>query len=262
MHGFTTVRDADGMSGKGVKKLVDGGVVPGPRVYPSSALQSQTSGHADVQLLGMGNLGLIGMNGSNMERLDIAHVVDGRDAVVAATRRNLKLGATQIKIMSGGGVATEYDPWHFSGYTLDEIKAAVKAAGIDSAALEPGVISIEHGFAIDAVLPNHAPADQQRAHEIWFFVHHFGNHAFQKAATSAAGTLLQKTGGLNPYPLGPVGVIEQGAYADILLVDGDPLEDASVLGAIDLWYDTPPRDGVQGIDLIMKDGIVYKNTLN
>jgi imidazolonepropionase-like amidohydrolase len=288
----------------------------------------------------MRNPQLSGVMDSNMERLDIAHAVDGRDAVLAAVRRNLKQGASQIKIMGGGGVATEYDPWHSSGYTLDEIKAAVEAAADYGTyvmshlnqpesiqrALEAGVLSIEHAFviddetmqmlvgkgaflsaqmtgtseelfklpsltpenlrklniaredmksffdlvkqykpkqvfAIDAVLTNHAQADQQRAHEIWLFVHHFGNHAFLKAATSTAGELLQKTGDLNPYPLGPVGVIEEGAYADILLVEGNPLEDASVLGANELWYDAPPREGVEGIDLIMKDGVIYKNTL-
>jgi len=320
---------------------VDSGVLPGPRIYPSGALLSQTSGHADVRMLGMRNPGLSGVMDSNMERLDIAHAVDGRGAVLAAVRRNLKQGATQIKIMGGGGVATEYDPWHSSGYTLDEIKAAVEAAADYGTyvmshlnqpesiqrALEAGVISIEHGFAIDdetmqmlvekgaylstqmtgtseelfklpsltaenlrkldiaredmkdffelvnqyqpkqvfaidAVLTNHVQADQQRAHEIWLFNHHFGNFAFLKAATSTAGELLQKTGDLNPYPLGPVGVIEEGAYADILLVEGNPLEDASVLGANELWYDAPPREGVEGIDLIMKDGVIFKNTLN
>ena len=340
MDGFTTVRDAGGMSGKGVKKLVDTGALPGPRIYPSGAFLSQTSGHADVRNLSMRNPQLSGVMDSNMERLDIAHAVDGRDAVLAAVRRNLKQGASQIKIMGGGGVATEYDPWHSSGYTLDEIKAAVEAAADYGTyvmshlnqpesiqrALEAGVLSIEHAFviddetmqmlvgkgaflsaqmtgtseelfklpsltpenlrklniaredmksffdlvkqykpkqvfAIDAVLTNHAQADQQRAHEIWLFVHHFGNHAFLKAATSTAGELLQKTGDLNPYPLGPVGVIEEGAYADILLVEGNPLEDASVLGANELWYDAPPREGVEGIDLIMKDGVIYKNTL-
>ncbi|MEP1354221.1 MAG: amidohydrolase family protein [Tateyamaria sp.] len=340
MDGFTTVRDAGGMSGKGVKKLVDNGSLPGPRIYPSGAILSQTSGHGDLRMLGMRNPGLSGVMDSNMERLDISHAIDGRAAVLAATRRNLKQGATQIKIMGGGGVATEYDPWHSSGYTLDEIKAAVEAASDYGTyvmshlnqsesiqrALEAGVISIEHGFAIDgetmqmlvdkgaflstqltgtseelfklpsltaenlrkldiaredmknyfdivnqykpkqvfaidAVLTNHIQADQQRAHEIWLFVHHFGNHAFLKAATSTAGELLQMTGDLNPYPLGPVGVIAEGAYADILLVDGNPLEDASVLGANELWYDAPPREGVDGIDLIMKDGVIFKNTL-
>jgi len=55
----------------------------------------------------------------------------------------------------------------------------------------------------------------------------------------------------NPYPAGPLGVIEEGAYADILLVKGNPLENVLIL-----------RDYKENIDLIMKDGKVYKNSLN
>ena len=81
------------------------------------------------------------------------------------------------------------------------------------------------------------------------------------AATSTGGELAQLTGKRNPYP-GKLGVIEQGAYADILLVDGNPLEDLSVLGANSKWFDAAPRDrGIETIRLIMKDGVIYKNTL-
>ena len=66
---------------------------------------------------------------------------------------------------------------------------------------------------------------------------------------------------LNPYAEGKLGVIEKGAYADLLIVDGNPLEDITVIGAVDRWHDAPKRDGVETIRLIMKDGVVYKNTL-
>ncbi|MCZ6771160.1 MAG: amidohydrolase family protein, partial [Proteobacteria bacterium] len=341
LDGFTTVRDVGGMNGKGVKRLVDNGDIPGPRIYPSGAIISQTSGHADTRNLNMRNPMLNSVMDSNIERLDIARTVDGRPAVLAAVRRNLKLGASQIKIMGGGGVATEYDPWHSTGYTMDETRAAVEAArdygtyvashlnhpASIKRALEAGVISIEHAFAIDestmkmlvdkgaylstqmtgtseelfklpsltaeslrklsiaredmkhyfelvktyqpkqvfaidAVLTLPPQADQQRAHEIWLFAHHFGNHAMLKAATSTAGELLAESGDLNPYPLGAIGVIEAGAYADMLLVDGNPLEDITVIGGNEMWYDAPPRDGVETIRIIMKDGKVYKNTLS
>jgi len=71
-----------------------------------------------------------------------------------------------------------------------------------------------------------------------------------KQATSHNAKLLELTGLRNPYPDGPLGVIEEGAYADILLVDGDPLSDASIL-----------EDYENTIKLIMKDGHIYKNTL-
>ncbi|MEE9175764.1 MAG: amidohydrolase family protein, partial [Thermodesulfobacteriota bacterium] len=49
--------------------------------------------------------------------------------------------------------------------------------------------------------------------------------------------------------------------ADILLVDGNPLEDLTVIGASEKWFDAPPREGVETIRLIMKDGVIYKNTI-
>ena len=58
------------------------------------------------------------------------------------------------------------------------------------------------------------------------------------------------SGPRNPYQEGPLGIIAAGAYADILLVDGNPLEDLQ-----------PLVDHETGIDLIMKDGKIYKNTL-
>jgi len=57
-------------------------------------------------------------------------------------------------------------------------------------------------------------------------------------------------------------VIEEGAYADLLIVDGNPLEDFSVIGAVDAWFDAEPRaQDVPRIRVIMKDGKFYKNTL-
>jgi imidazolonepropionase-like amidohydrolase len=66
---------------------------------------------------------------------------------------------------------------------------------------------------------------------------------------------------LNPYYEGKLGVIEKGAYADILLVDGNPLEDITVIGGSEKWFDAPDRDGIETMRLIMKDGVIYKNTL-
>jgi imidazolonepropionase-like amidohydrolase len=62
--------------------------------------------------------------------------------------------------------------------------------------------------------------------------------------------MVAMSGPKNPYPEGPLGVIEEGAYADILLVKGNPLENILVL-----------RDYKDNIHLIMKDGKVYKNEL-
>ncbi|MHA3980955.1 metal-dependent hydrolase family protein [Halovulum sp. GXIMD14794] len=72
-----------------------------------------------------------------------------------------------------------------------------------------------------------------------------------KMATSNVAALLELSGELHPYRDGPLGVIKPGAYADLLLVAGDPTTDASILASYE-----------ESIDLIMKDGVIYKNTLD
>jgi imidazolonepropionase-like amidohydrolase len=69
-------------------------------------------------------------------------------------------------------------------------------------------------------------------------------------ATKNGGKAVLLSGPKNPYPDGALGVIEEGAYADILLVDGNPLENILVL-----------QSYKENIDLIMKDGKVYKNEM-
>ena len=68
-------------------------------------------------------------------------------------------------------------------------------------------------------------------------------------ATSRAGELIALAGPRNPYP-GKLGVIEEGAYADLLLVNGTPLENIELVSH-------PETSFV----LIMKDGMIYKNTV-
>ena len=69
-------------------------------------------------------------------------------------------------------------------------------------------------------------------------------------ATSINAEILKMSGKLNPYTEGTLGVIEEGAYADLLIVDGNPLEDIELL-----------EDPKNNLKLIMKDGIVFKNTI-
>jgi imidazolonepropionase-like amidohydrolase len=117
------------------------------------------------------------------------------------------------------------------------------------------------GFMIDCVGGPDA-CSQQRAYEKWLHADFFGNHHMLVAATGTAGEIVALTGKVvNPYPEAKLGVIEEGAYADILLVDGNPFEDIGAIGGIDKWFDAPPRDGVETIRIIMKDGVIYKNTL-
>lgn len=91
----------------------------------------------------------------------------------------------------------------------------------------------------------------------------FGPYESLKTLTSVGGEIATLSGDfMNPYPDAKLGVIEKGAYADILLLDGNPFEDFSVVGTGDQWFGADKRpDSPESIKLIMKDGVIYKNTL-
>ena len=341
LDGFTSCRDVGGPT-FGLKRAIDAGKIYGPRIYPSGAFISQTSGHGDFRAWNDPNPSLTGQRyPSNFFRLGIGIVADGRDAVLAATRQNLMLGASQIKIMGGGGGSSKYDPIDTTQYTLDEMKAAVDAAEdwgthvtahifTDRAilrALKAGLKSLEHGFfmseeviqqvaeagvfvnpqmwglspelfnnpnvpkakhdgikAMQEQYSNFAPwllkhnvkvgfasdllgpaedGIKSRRYELWWRSQAFGsNFEVLRHLTSTAGELLALCGPRNPYP-GRLGVIEEGALADILVIDGNPLEDMKVLGGQNEWFrlTEPPRP-VDSLKVIMKDGVIYKNTLS
>jgi imidazolonepropionase-like amidohydrolase len=117
------------------------------------------------------------------------------------------------------------------------------------------------GFQGDCVgLP--AACQAQNDHQIYLGAKFFGNHYWLKALTSVNGEILKLAGEVkDPYPEGKLGVIEESAYADILLVDGNPLEDITVIGGNEKWFDAEPREGIETLRVIMKDGVIYKNTL-
>lgn len=103
MDGFTAVRDMGGPT-FALRRNIDAGFVTGPRIYPSGAFISQTSGHGDFRdRSDPGFSAAVPGDVSNFERFGIGTVADGVPEVLAATRLNLRNGATQIKIMAGGG---------------------------------------------------------------------------------------------------------------------------------------------------------------
>ena len=124
MRGFTAVRDLGGPT-MGLKKAVDEGSIPGPRIYPSGALISQTSGHGDFRKPSTRHP-LFSGDSTNMERLGYYRIVDGPAAVLAAVRENLRNGATQVKLMGSGGVGSHFDPIDSVQFTPEEIQAAVQ----------------------------------------------------------------------------------------------------------------------------------------
>ncbi|MCW8346845.1 amidohydrolase family protein [Vibrio sp. ZSDZ65] len=91
----------------------------------------------------------------------------------------------------------------------------------------------------------------------------FGAYESLKTLTSVGGEIATLSGDfMNPYPDAKLGVIEKGAYADILLLDGNPFEDFSVVGTGDQWFGADKRpESPESIALIMKDGVIYKNAL-
>lgn len=121
---------------------------------------------------------------------------------------------------------------------------------------------VKRGFHTDCV--GSVPAcSKQIAYEKHLNNEFFGPYKSLVAMTSVGGEIAAMTGEfMNPFPEGKLGVIEEGAYADILIVDGNPLEDLSVMGTNDKWFDAPtPPESPETIRIIMKDGVVYKNTL-
>ena len=121
-QGFTSSRDAGG-NVLGLAKAVRLERIPGPRIFPSGAFLSQTGGHADTGLI----TDQIG-DQDILERSGFGYIVDGVTEARKAARMNLRAGATQIKIMAGGGVASEFDPIHMTQLSLEEMKAIVGVA--------------------------------------------------------------------------------------------------------------------------------------
>ncbi|MCP4391262.1 MAG: amidohydrolase family protein, partial [Gammaproteobacteria bacterium] len=71
-----------------------------------------------------------------------------------------------------------------------------------------------------------------------------------RSATGIGGEILELSGARNRYRDGPLGVVAEGAYADLLLIESNPLEDIKILA-----------DPEKNLRVIMKDGVIYKNTL-
>ncbi len=162
MRGFTTIRDVAGNT-LGLKKSIDNGYATGPRILPSMAAISQTSGHSDYRQNQAQERLANGHEDSPMMKLGAMRVADGRSEVLKAVREQLFMGASQIKIMAGGGASSTFDPLDTLQFTSDEMEAAVQAASdygtyvaahIHTSdamrrAAEAGVMSFEHATIMD-----------------------------------------------------------------------------------------------------------------
>ncbi len=127
LRGFTTVRDAGGVT-YGLKKNIDSGYLEGPRILPSNAFISQTSGHGDIRASRAEYRLTDSIYVSGVLQNKGTVIADGVAEILRAVREQFFLGASQIKIMAGGGISSAYDPIQTVQFTLDEMKAAVSAA--------------------------------------------------------------------------------------------------------------------------------------
>ncbi len=158
-RGFTTVRDAGGAD-FGLAEAVARGLVRGPRLFYSGRVLSQTGGHGDFRP----REDAAELCACRIHSSAFAHVADGVPAVRRAAREELRRGASQVKIMASGGVASPADPIWNVQYSAEEMRAIVEEAQgwrtyamahaytpeAIARALDAGVRTIEHGNLIDA----------------------------------------------------------------------------------------------------------------
>ena len=321
MRGFTSIRDLGGPS-LGLKRAIDTGLAVGPRIWPSGAMISQTGGHGDFRL--PNEIPAAPDAFGYAERIGAAAIADDEATVRKRAREQLALGASQIKLMAGGGVSSNFDPLDVTQFTVGELRAAVEAAEnwgtyvtvhaytprAVQQAIAAGVKCIDHGNMLDEQTaklmadkgiwwsmqpftddhpspfaegsPNrikqltmfggtdtaYALAKKHKVRTAWGtdilfdpavaadqgamlakMVKWYTPVEALRMATRDNAELLALSGPRSPYP-GKLGVIEAGALADILLVDGDPTTDLALVV-------NPDRN----FRLIMKGGRIYKNSL-
>jgi imidazolonepropionase-like amidohydrolase len=311
MRGFTTVRDVGGADW-GLARAVEEGHLTGPRLLFCGHAISQTGGHGDMRGPGEDADEPTCLHG-------LGRVVDGVPAVRAACRDEIRKGATHLKLMGSGGVASPTDRITNTQFAAEELRAAVEEAEAADVyvtahaytpravarAVESGVRGIEHGNLLDEatltlmkrhgvfLIPTlsvvHAviregieagfPAELREkmfaifetgtrvvemAHRVGVKLvygtdllgamhrHQLDEFAIRgevltpldviRSATTTAAELFRLEG--------EIGVVAPGARADLLVVDGNPLDDLGVL-----------RDPDHRLAVILKDGVVHKNAL-
>jgi len=327
--GFTTIRDIAGNT-IGLKKAINEGALPGPRMYTSGPALGPTGGHSDwaPRTAGPGYE-------SYQEKVGNTHVIDGRAEWLRAARWNMRNGADFLKVMAGGGVASEFDPLHLQSPSPEEMEAAVQVAKeygsyvaihayTDDAylkSLKAGVRSFEHGFLTTE--KSIKPLAESGA---WWSFQPYGGYAIlcgeypdwytagmkakgemvckgvinaiktmkkykvktfngsdmfgwdnwhnalvnaaaptvnlpedirytsletMKMSTSLPGQFLREetNQNRNDFIAAKLGVVENGAWADVLIWKGNPIKDVALILE------------EQNLQLIIKDGTVYKNLL-
>ena len=305
---------------QGDDRAIDAGLATGPRIYPSGAMITTTGGHGDLRAAS--DLPRSpGGPPSQVEQKGAAAIADSAEEVRLRVREQLFLGASQIKLVGGGGVSSPRTTLDMLTFSEGELRAGVEAAADRNTyvavhayppaairrAIDAGVQCVEHGHLMDeatarlmadkrtwlstqpfvgeddaAPLTGQSQANllqvlagtstlyplakkhglktafgsdllfsaeiaERQGLMLTHLTRWYGNAEILKMATSDNAELLALSGPRNPYP-GKLGVIEPGAYADLLVVAGNPLQDIGLLAAPD-----------KNLVVIMKDGEIHKD---
>ena len=313
-RGFTTVRDTGGADW-GIKAAVEGGLLPGPRLFISGRAIGPTGGHSDSRRRTDGGAPC----GCCNAMVFTMALADGPDDVRRSAREQMRQGADQVKIMMSGGVASPYDPLDSLQYSPGEVAAVVEEAQAFgryvcahaytpeaiTRAMQGGVRTIEHGNLIDEpaarlmaekgaflvanLVTYHAmkeraaqlgmsadmlakndvvleagyrsleickragvpvaygsdllgPLQEEQSREFLIRGEVMKPIEVIRSATTVAARVLRREGTL--------GVIAPEALADLLLVDGNPLQDLGLF----------QKQGAH-LPVIMKGGAFHKNLL-
>lgn len=320
MRGFTTIRDCGGPA-FALKRAIDDGLTSGPRIYPSGAMITTSGGHGDLRPLSDLPRSLGGPV-SVTEQIGGA-LADSAAEVQLRAREQLLQGASQLKLVGGGGVSSPRSPLDMSTFSENDLRAAVDVArdwntyvtvhayapNTVQRAIAAGAACIEHAHLMDDetarmmadkgiwlsiqpflgaddAVPLTGPSQAKmlqvfastgsayelaQKHRIktafgsdllfsgtltarqgtmlTHLTRWYGNAEILTMATATNAELLGLSSLRNPYP-GRLGVVEEGAFADLLLVDGDPLADIALIA-------DPDKNFV----MIMKDGKIYKDKI-
>ena len=320
LRGFTTVRDLGGPVFT-FKQAIDAGVIPGPRIFPSGAMITTSGGHGDLRMpteipRSPAELSISELGGN-------AAIVDSIGDLKLRVREQLLQGASQVKLVGGGGVSSPRSPLDMSTFNVEELRAAVEVArdwntyvavhayapNTVQRAIAADVACVEHAHLMDEetarmmadkgvwlstqpflttddVAPQSGPSAERMQQlfagtpKIYGYIRKYGikaawgsdvlfsreltprqnimlthlSHWYTNAetlrmATSVNGELLTLSNLRTPY-LGKLGVVEKDALADILVLDGNPLDDIRVI-----------EDPERNVAVVMKDGRIYKNII-
>jgi len=224
-RGFTTVRDTGG-GDAGLALAQTDGLLSGPRLLYCGHALSQTGGHGDDRQAGEEVLAPV------CSCAALSRIADGVDAVRTAARDELRKGATHLKVMASGGVASPTDRIESLQYSDDELRAAVDEAEAVhryvaahaytpeaiARSLRAGIATIEHGNLLDessvALLREHDASVVMNLVTYWAMKQEGGQHGLSAGSLDKNEEVLD--GGRRALGLATAGGVRVGYGSDLL----------------------------------------------